>query len=152
MSIGSIASVGKVHKNGSISISRAEVGMFSSNDVSTSGCNTPSFPIAFPLTRTSAQRPGKKVGSVCGGMCACMYDNIVSDSILLILEHSTSNPSQSLNMHIHSKLQLHPPSVALMQYPDPSLLKGTSRSCIRRSSKPCITCGGGKASIVSMIV
>ena len=38
------------YKNGSISISSAEAGMFRSKAVKTSGCSTPSLPTTSPLT------------------------------------------------------------------------------------------------------
>lgn len=55
--------MGSIHRKGSMSISRAEQGMVSSKRVMTSGCRTPRRPTLFPLTKTSAQRPGKKVES-----------------------------------------------------------------------------------------
>lgn len=44
---------------GSTEISNAEQGLFNSNLVTTSGCITPIFPIALPLSMTVAQRPWK---------------------------------------------------------------------------------------------
>lgn len=51
-----------LHRKGSMLISRAEQGMFSSNLVITSGWRTPSLPTLWPLAKTSAHRPGKKAG------------------------------------------------------------------------------------------
>ena len=59
------------HRKHSISISTAEAGMFKSKEVNTSGCSTPSLPMTWPLTCTSAQRPGKNVESVC--LCECVF-------------------------------------------------------------------------------
>ena len=52
-----------IHRNGSMLISSAEAGIFSSKAVNTSGCNTPSFPIIFPFEWISAHLPEKNVGS-----------------------------------------------------------------------------------------
>ena len=51
-------------RNGWMLISSAAHGMGRSNLLSTLGCKTPRRPMDCPLTITSAQRPGKYVGSV----------------------------------------------------------------------------------------
>lgn len=51
------------HKNGSMLISTAEHGLVSSNAVNTLGWMTPILPMTWPFSTTSAQRPGKYVGS-----------------------------------------------------------------------------------------
>lgn len=64
----------KTYKNGSMSISKTEQGMFKSNFVMTSGWSTPSLPMFCPRTMMSAHCPGKKAVS------AKTFRNLTADT------------------------------------------------------------------------